>query len=412
MSSPTNRQRTRPTSVLLTAFSVRTRLADALRISATIFLSLVAVPFGATQRAANALTFHLTYDSSAAGAPAVFFSAFDSAVQFYQTTYTDPITINLQVGWGTVKNQSMSPGTFGQSLVNGQISSNFGGVKSALNNDAKSAADQTSVANLPTNDPTSGAPYLLAFAEAKALGLLAANAPALDGYVGFSTTAPFTFDPNNRAIPGQYDFIGVAQHEISEVMGRYGMGQNSGQLGRYSPIDDFRYAASGTLDLAPMNAAYFSIDGGTTVINTFKGPGGGDLSDWVGATVDSYNSAPSIGVKMPVTAGDVTLMDVIGYDAAAPHLPGDYNNNGVVDAADYAVWRKGLGSIYTQNDYEVWRAHFGETQASGSQFGSAGSTASVPEPSAVVILLLGLLSALSNRPRRQIFIVLIAGTAG
>ena len=124
----------------------------------------------------------------------------------------------------------MSPGAFGQSLVNGQISSNFGGVKSALISDAKSAADQTSVANLPANDPTSGAPYLMAWAEAKALGLLAANAPALDGYVGFSTTASFTFDPNNRAVAGKYDFIGVAEHEISEVLGRYGMGQNSGQF--------------------------------------------------------------------------------------------------------------------------------------------------------------------------------------
>ncbi len=129
-------------------------------------------------------------------------------------------------------------------------------------------------------------------------------------------------------------------------MGRYGMGQNSGQLGRYSPIDDFRYASPGTLDLLPMKGAYFSIDGGTTAINTFNGPGGGDLADWSGATVDSYNVGPTIGVKNAVSAGDVTLMDVIGYDAAAPHPLGDYNNNGVVDAADYAVWRKGLGQIY------------------------------------------------------------------
>jgi hypothetical protein len=25
----------------------------------------------------------------------------------------------------------------------------------------------------------------------------------------------FTFDPNNRAVPGKYDFIGIAEHEIS-----------------------------------------------------------------------------------------------------------------------------------------------------------------------------------------------------
>ena len=329
-----------------------------------IILSLIALV--SNMRLAHALTFHLSYDNSVPAAPADFLPAVNDAIQFYQTTFTDPITINLQVGWGTVNNQNMSPGAFGQSLVNGQLGSSFGAVKTALTNDAKSAADQTSVSHLPASDPTGGAPCLMAHAEAKALGLFPANSPAIDGFVGFSTTASFTFDPNNRAVAGKFDFIGVAEHEISEIMGRYGMGQNSGQPGHYSPIDDFRYASPGTLDLAPMNGAYFSIDDGITVINTFNGPGGGDLSDWLGATIDSYNTGPTIGVKNAVSAGDITVMDVIGYDAAAPHLLGDYNNNGVVDAADYVAWRNGLGQIYDQNDYDVWRTHFGKTVSSGS----------------------------------------------
>ena len=59
-----------------------------------------------------------------------------------------------------------------------------------------------------------------------------------------------------------------------------------------------------------------------------------------------------------------------------PTLPGDYNQNGEVDAADYIVWRKTLGATglpvnsgadgdgdgeVTQADYQVWRGHFGET---------------------------------------------------
>ena len=350
------------------------------------------VLFSAAQRSVHALTFQLSYDASVASAPAEFLPAFNNAIQFYQTTFTDPITIKLQVGWGTVNNQNMSPGPFGQSLVNGQINSNFGGVKSALISDAKSAADQTSITHLPATDPTGGAPYLMAYAEAKALGLLPANAPALDGFVGFSKTASFTFDPNNRAVNGKYDFIGVAEHEISEVMGRYGMGQNSGQLGRYSPIDDFRYASPGTLDLAPMNGAYFSIDGGITVINTFNGPGG-DLSDWVGTTIDSYNAGPTIGVKNAVSAGDITVMDVIGYDAAGPLVTGDYNGNGVVDAADYVVWRK---SNATQDGYTTWRAHFGQPPASGSDF---RANAAVPEPVAIVLLIVGTLAMHAQRMR-------------
>ena len=60
----------------------------------------------------------------------------------------------------------------------------------------------------------------------------------------------------------------------------------------------------------------------------------------------------------------------------APPLPGDYNSNGIVDAADYTVWRDALGQSgltpfsgadgdgdgeITQADYGVWKSHYGET---------------------------------------------------
>ena len=54
-------------------------------------------------------------------------------------------------------------------------------------------------------------------------------------------------------------------------------------------------------------------------------------------------------------------------DAAAAlvrYLPADFNTDGSVDAADYVVWRKGLGTTYTQNDYDNWRTHFGQTAGS------------------------------------------------
>ena len=148
---------------------------------------------------------------------------------------------------------------------------------------------------MPANDPTNNANFSLSDAEAKALGLLAGNTAGLDGFVGFSSTAAFTFDPNHRAVVGKYDFFGVAEHEISEVMGRFGLGQNGAASGRYAPIDLFRYSSPGMLDLVPANGAYFSINGGTTAINTFNGTGGGDLSDWAGLTIDSYNVGPHRG---------------------------------------------------------------------------------------------------------------------
>src|SRR5207249_4355302 len=79
-------------------------------------------------------------------------------------------------------------------------------------------ADMTAVGSLPVTDPTGGRRELMATAEAKALGLRSSG--GTDGFVGFDATARWTFDPNNRAMSGAFDFLGVAEHEFSEVLGR------------------------------------------------------------------------------------------------------------------------------------------------------------------------------------------------
>jgi arabinogalactan endo-1,4-beta-galactosidase len=75
-----------------------------------------------------------------------------------------------------------------------------------------------------------------------------------------------------------------------------------------------------------------------------------------------------------------------------PTLLGDYNSDTVVDAADYIVWRRTLGStsdmrangddtgasmgVIDQADYEFWKAHFGNALAGGA----SSTRSSVPEP--------------------------------
>jgi len=72
-------------------------------------------------------------------------------------------------------------------------------------------------------------------------------------------------------------------------------------------------------------------------------------------------------------------------------VPGDYNSDGKVDAADYVVWRKTDG---TQAGYNTWRSNFGATAGSGS--GAAANTA-VPEPAALVMLIVGILAMCFRR---------------
>jgi hypothetical protein len=62
-------------------------------------------------------------------------------------------------------------------------------------------------------------------------------------------------------------------------------------------------------------------------------------------------------------------------------LPGDFNGDNIVDAADYVVWRKGLGTAYSFDDLQIWRAHFGATAGSGSS-----SIGRVPEPASPLLL--------------------------
>jgi hypothetical protein len=79
----------------------------------------------------------------------------------------------------------------------------------------------------------------------------------------------------------------------------------------------------------------------------------------------------------------------------APLVPdqstGDFNDDGVVNAADYVTWRKFDG---TQAGYDNWRINFGSTSP-----GSGSAHPPVPEPSAVSLLMLAALGWHHRRRR-------------
>jgi hypothetical protein len=86
---------------------------------------------------------------------------------------------------------------------------------------------------------------------------------------------------------------------------------------------------------------------------------------------------------------------------AATGLAGDFNNDGAVDAGDYVVWRKGLGTTYTQAAFNVWRGNFGATFGSGSALTLAEPLSpAVPEPSTLALVAVGVFGLVTSRRTR------------
>jgi hypothetical protein len=95
-----------------------------------------------------------------------------------------------------------------------------------------------------------------------------------------------------------------------------------------------------------------------------------------------------------------------------PTLMGDFNADGIVDAADYVVWRDSAGStgsglaadadgdnLVSQSDYEIWKANFGDH--AGGNLGGLSAVA-VPEPAALILSACVFASLVVRRfPRRE-----------
>lgn len=95
---------------------------------------------------------------------------------------------------------------------------------------------------------------------------------------------------------------------------------------------------------------------------------------------------------------------------------GDFNDDGVVDAADYTVWRDNFGTnhilaghgdengdsfnVVDYDDYTIWKANFGHVSESPSNGAGAGAPV-VPEPCTLGLLAAGALGVATLRRHRE-----------
>jgi hypothetical protein len=217
------------------------------------------------------------------------------------------------------------------------------------------------------------------------------NPPGLD-HVTFDLTLPSQFPPDDPANPG---------HPLPGF----------GVIGFFV----FGKAPDGTLADAQFQADEIHIDGlaaGTHTLrmNLTDALGnvvndGGAFNDIFGTGLrpDGEPKLQPIGLEFYInkTGGaNYALTVYIDNVRFGNTVAGDYNGDGVVDAADYTIWRDTLGSttdlrangddtgasmgVIDQADYAFWKSRFGATSGAGA--GSL-SGAAVPEPPTAVLLL-------------------------
>jgi hypothetical protein len=171
-------------------------------------------------------------------------------------------------------------------------------------------------------------------------------------------------------------------------------------LGLFDVDFDNNGVGSSTTGAGDLGDFFSSADGstlyneGATVSATF----GGTQYNWsITYTGNITWTNPDTGVLGSVDGSGGLDVVLVGINSMSVGLPGDYNNNGTVDAADYVLWRNNPASlpnegaspgVVDQQDYNFWRSQFGKsTLSAGGALTAAGS---VPEPAAIWLVVVGL----------------------
>ncbi|TWT36025.1 hypothetical protein KOR34_09230 [Posidoniimonas corsicana] len=193
------------------------------------------------------------------------------------------------------------------------------------------------------------------------------------GTISFDNDGSTTWNRDVGSLPGagETDLYSVALHELGHALG----------------FGSATLQSEGLVDGANrfIGAAAVNEYGGPVPLN----PAAGHWAEGVTSTIlgsvvpqealfdPSFNGP----VRKELTALDAAGLADLGWSVVVPEgIAGDFNRDGAVNAADYTVWRDGLGGAYSQADYLVWRQAY---PASGAE---AAAYSAAPAPSSLLTL--------------------------
>jgi len=304
-------------------------------------------------------------------------AGFEEAAAFWESTFTDDVTLNFDISFA-----ALPANVLGSTGTNSSVFF-YENVALGMINDISSAEDLISVNNIACDRSQGGeftapGPCAISFLDSEVdalgattaeldndgsndnyfLGLTQANAKALgftaddfgnvfgnsaDANITFSSDFAFDFDRTDGITANEFDFIGIAIHEIGHALGftsgvdTYDSHNDSGinNLDNFAvnnTLDLFKFSSdslivgAGVLDLRPGANTYFSIDGGLTAIAPFStGRLGGDgqqASHWKdNQGLGALDPTVSNGEFVLVSELDLLAFNVIGWDLAVVDVP-------------------------------------------------------------------------------------------
>lgn len=263
---------------------------------------------------AHALVINPTFD---AGYNAEQKATVFSAISFLESQVTDNVTFTINFNTSTNGLGASSQSLYGTS---------YGNVVAALNADRTSANDYQAMSHVaagPADAATGKSLVWFTYAQCFAIGFNCGAQGTSDIFVNLGLVDSYRAD---GIASDKYDMFAVVLHEMDEFLGVGGPGSTVGTGYPYLGIEDlFRYTSAGVRSYTTAgDDAYFSIDGGSTMLARFNQNSGGDYADWWSTgphTPSAQDAFGTPGVISNYTSAERVALDVVGWELAPAQVP-------------------------------------------------------------------------------------------